>query len=74
MQKVAEIVTDHKMARKVSIYVCHRYGEVKLKDVGKVFGIGDSAVSLVSARLVAEVARDKELDKLLATVKKELDL
>jgi putative transposase len=56
------------------MYVCHRYGGVKLKEMGERFGIGDSAVSQATTRLHAELKRGKELGKLLARVRKELNL
>lgn len=74
VHKVEEIVPDGKLARKVSMYVCHRYGGERLKEIGERFGIGDSAVSQATTRLHAESKRDKELEKLLARVRKELNL
>jgi hypothetical protein len=56
------------------MYVCHRYGGGKLKEIGEGFGIGDSAVSQATARLDATLKRNKELGKLLARVRKELNL
>ncbi len=74
IQKVEEIVPDRKLARKVAMYVCHRYGGGKLKEIGESFGIGDSAVSQATARLDSALKRDKELGKLLARVRRELNL
>jgi hypothetical protein len=74
VQKVEEIVPDGKLARKVAMYVCHRYGGGKLKEIGERFSIGDSAVSQATTRLHAELKSDKELGKLLAKVRKELNL
>lgn len=74
VQKVEEIVPDCKLARKVAMYVCHRYGGGRLKEIGERFGIGDSAVSQATMRLHAESKKDKELGKLLARIRKELDL
>jgi putative transposase len=75
VNKVEEIVPDRKpLARKVAMYVCHRYGGGKLKEIGEHFGIGDTAVSQASKRLGAEAERDKELAKLLAKVRNELHL
>lgn len=74
MQKVEEIVTDRKLARKVAMYVCHRYAGVKLKEIGESFCIGDSAVSQATTRLDFELKRNKELGGLLARLRKELNL
>ncbi len=56
------------------MYVCHRYGGGKLKEIGESFGIGDSAVSQATTRLHAELKRNKELEGLLERVRMELNL
>lgn len=74
MQKVEEVVPERKLARKVAMYLCHRYGGAKLKEIGERFGIGDSAVSQSTSRLDAELKSDKRLGKVLARLRKELNL
>jgi putative transposase len=39
------------LARKVTIYLSHRYNGRALRDIGERFGIGESAVSQASGRL-----------------------
>jgi len=51
------------MARKVALYVCHKYSGVKLKEIGRNFGVGESAVSQTSRRLSEKLVRDKHLQK-----------
>jgi putative transposase len=74
VEKIEEIVPDRKLARKIAMYVCHRYGGGKLKEIGESFGVGDSAVSQATTRLDATLKKDKELGKLLARVRKELNM
>jgi chromosomal replication initiation ATPase DnaA len=52
-------------ARKVAIYFCHRYTGIGNEAIGELFGgIHYSTVSKVTARLRAEMVKDKELTKL----------
>jgi len=52
-------------ARRVAIYFCHRYTGLSNRVIGELFGgIHDSTVSKVTARLRAEMVKDKELSKL----------
>ncbi len=62
------------LARKLAMYVCHRYCGEKLKQIGERFGIGDSAVSLASKRLDTELVRDEDLKKALEMLRRELNL
>jgi REP element-mobilizing transposase RayT len=48
-------------ARKVGMYLCHRYGGAKLREIGERFGVGESAVSQGSKRLRDKVTEDEAL-------------
>ena len=71
IQEISSIVDnavgdDTKIARKVKIFLCHKYTGEKLKTIGDIFGIGDSAVSQVSKRFGMSLKQDKRLrDKVL---------
>jgi DNA-directed RNA polymerase specialized sigma subunit len=39
------IQTDDRQAKPIKLYFCHRYSGLKLKEMGKYFGIGESGVS-----------------------------
>ena len=54
---------NSKLARKAALYLCHRYSGRKLKDIGKHFGIGESAVSQTSRRFSKTLLKDKKLRK-----------
>ena len=68
------IQTDDRLAKQIKLYFCHRYSGLKLKEIGKYFGIGESGVSQTSHRLSDKLKRNKELSKKVAILKKKLKL
>ena len=68
------IQTDDRLAKQIKLYFCHRYSGLKLKEIGKYFGIGQSGVSQTSRRLSDKLKRNKKLSKKVAIVKKKLKL
>lgn len=52
---------DQRTARRVALYLCHRYTGSKLREIGRVFGVGESAVSEASRRVNTELKRDQRL-------------
>jgi REP element-mobilizing transposase RayT len=56
------------------IYLCHKYSGARLKEIGKRFGIGESAVSQASRRFMQEMERDKELRELVEQMVGKLGL
>ncbi|MDD2338216.1 MAG: transposase [Geobacteraceae bacterium] len=58
--------------RKISIHLCHRYGGMKLKEIGEKFGVGDAAVSVTSKRLLLQAAKDRKTKEALEAAKKLL--
>jgi len=66
------IQTDDKLAKQITPYFCHRYSGLKLKEIGKYSGIGESGVSQTSRRLSDKLKRDRELSKKLAIIKKRV--
>jgi transcriptional regulator len=55
--------------KKVSIYFCHRHGGMKLKEIGRIFGMGDAAVSVTSKRLLERAEKDRKVREALERVK-----
>ncbi len=51
------------LSKKASIYLCHRYSGRTLREIGRHFGIGESAVSQTSKRFSMLLDRDKKLNK-----------
>ena len=77
--RIIEAVKDafegkKRLEEKAAIYLCHKYSGAKLKEIGKHFGVKDSAVSQSSRRFALEVDQDKDLKKILAIVEKKLGL
>lgn len=68
------IQTDDRLAKQIKLYFCHRYSGLKLKEIGKYFGIGESGVSQTSHRLSDKLKRSKKLSKKVAILKKKLKL
>jgi len=52
-------VDDHKLARKMKLYLMKRYSGATLKAIGEPFGLGESAVSQVCRRFDVLVKEDK---------------
>lgn len=68
-QTVKNIVGESvKLADKTNIYLCHKYSGAKLKEIGERFGIGQSAVTQVSRRLVKQMDTDEALKKLIEKI------
>lgn len=57
-----------KLADKASIYLCHKHSGAKLKEIGERFGIGPSAVTQVSRRLVKQMNTDGNLKKIIEKI------
>ena len=51
------------LSKKASIYLCHRYSGRTLREIGRHFSIGESAVSQTSKRFSMLLDRDKKLNK-----------
>lgn len=65
---------DEKLATKVAIYLCHRYGGEKLKEIGARFGVKESAVSQSSKRFTVEQGKDKKLRDIVTDLAKRVNL
>jgi len=61
-------------ARKVAIYLSHRFSGLSLKEIGKHFGIRESAVSQASRRFESVLSEDARLRKKVTKVRDELNL
>lgn len=65
---------DAAMARKVKLYLYHRYTGESLKEIGSRFGVSESAVSVASRRLSIEMKRDTSLKRRITKIGKSLNL
>ncbi len=60
--------------KNVSLYLCHRHTASSLKQIGRHFNIGESAVSQASRRFAMKIKRDKKLSKMIKRVENRLNL
>ena len=65
---------DEILARNIKIYLLKSYSGKKLKDIGKIFGIGESGVSQTSRRLSQRIEKDKKLKKNIDIIAKNLSV
>ena len=61
-----------RLAEKISIYLCHKYSGAKLKEIGELFGIGQSAVTQTSRRFAKQMDGDETLTKLVGQLERAL--
>ncbi len=65
---------EQQLARNIKLYLCKRYTQEKLKDLGKHFGIGESGVSQACRRFAQKIDRDKKLKRKIERIEKKLNL
>ena len=70
---VAQVVgKDHDLYRKFCIHLSHRYSGIGLEEIGRHFGMKESAVSQSSRRFKRAIDEHKEMERTLDRIKKEL--
>ncbi|RNC67441.1 MAG: hypothetical protein ED859_14510 [Desulfuromonadales bacterium] len=68
MKEATAVFHDNeKLARQVSIYLCHKYSGMRLQEIGDRFNVRDTAISEASRRLVRKLEADGELRKTVET-------
>jgi REP element-mobilizing transposase RayT len=78
-QKIAEKVRlefrdKPEYARKIAIYLSHRFSGIPLKEIGRQFSIGESAVSQASRRFESTLSENPRLREKVNKVRKTLNL
>lgn len=63
---------DTSLSRKITIYLLHSYSEMKLKEIGGYFKIGDSAVSEASRQFSVMLNENIKLKKQIEFVRRQL--
>lgn len=66
--------SDKKSARQVKLHMCHRYSGMKLREIGKRFGIGESGVTQASRRISMKVEKDKRLREIVKMIETRISL
>lgn len=74
IQAVQSASLADKVAKKASIYLCHKFSGARLKEIGAQFGIGESAVSQTSRRVAMQMKEDRGLGEVVSKLKVMLDL
>jgi hypothetical protein len=62
------------LVKNVSLFLCHRHTATSLKQIGRHFNIGESAVSQASRRIGMKMKQDKKLKKQIKRVENKLNL
>ncbi|MDW7711601.1 MAG: transposase [Deferrisomatales bacterium] len=65
---------DHRAARRLALYVSHRYSGLPLREIGERFGVGASGVSQASRRVEAQMSSAPELRRVVEEVVRGLGL
>jgi hypothetical protein len=78
-----EVITDTvksvfgnnaKLVRNASIHICHKYSGVKLKEIGQLFAVRESAITEASRRFQLKMEQEKELREMILQVKRILKI
>jgi putative transposase len=70
--KAATIDQESRLAKKLSIFLCHRYSGARLKEIGNLFGIGAAGVSQESRRFAVRIQEDHELKNMVDGLRKRM--
>lgn len=68
-----EVRTDKVMAMKMSMYLCHRFSGCTLQEIGRHFGVGESAAAENSNGFATVLYQDQLLAEKVAGVLAGLD-
>ncbi|MBI1921548.1 MAG: transposase [Geobacter sp.] len=71
-EAIAAFHSNEKLARQVSIYLCHKYSGMRLQEIGDRFNVRDTAISEASRRLVRKLETDEELGRKVEKIKGKL--
>lgn len=68
------IDSDEKLARQAGMYLCHRYSGEKLRTIGELFNVRESAISEASRLFPRKMEKDKQLAEAMERIKAELKI
>jgi REP element-mobilizing transposase RayT len=72
-EAIAAFHGSEKLARQVSIYLCHKYSGMRLQEIGDRFNVRDTAISEASRRLARKLETDEELGRKVEKIKGKLE-
>jgi REP element-mobilizing transposase RayT len=67
-------VANEKQARQASIHICHKYSGVRLREIGSLFDVRETAIAEASRRFLFKMGEDKKLRDLVERVKGKLEI
>jgi chromosomal replication initiation ATPase DnaA len=53
--------TNEKLARQVGMYLCHKCSGKKLREIGNMFGVGETAIAEARRLLSRKMETDRQL-------------
>ena len=65
---------DRKMAKRVALYLAHRYSGERLREIGNRFDMSESGVSQASRRFSIQIKKDKRLNGQVKKIGQQLNL
>ena len=60
------------LGRNVKMFLCQKYTDEKLKDIGAYFGVGESGVSQACRRVKDKIRKDKKLERKISKIEKKI--
>lgn len=67
-------IENEKLARQMSIHICHKYSGAKLREIGDLFNVKETAIAESSRRFSLKMNEDKKLWKMMDYVRKTLKI
>ncbi len=65
---------NEKLVRQASIHICHKYSGVRLREIGSLFDVGETAIVEASRRFSLKMEEDIKLKEMVERVKGELKI
>jgi putative transposase len=57
------------VARQASIHICHKYSGGRLREIGNLFDVQETAIAEASRRFSLKMGEDKKLSEMVELVK-----
>lgn len=67
-------IENEKLARQMSIHICHKYSGARLREIGSLFNVKETAIAESSRRFSLKIAEDKKLWEIVDHVRKALKI
>ncbi len=72
--EVEVLCNDKSLSRNMTIYLLHTFTDMRLKEIGSFFKIGDTGVSAASRRFSMAIERSRKLRKQVERLRNQLDM